>query len=71
MDTNATIAEIRESLSLQCVGRSYRGGYVIARETPRSRPDDEELLDSKLTEFGSACIHLPSGSPQQLQQYLK
>ena len=40
---------------------------IITREKPgKLHVTDEELLESNLTQFGSACNVLPSSAPQKL-----
>ena len=46
-------------------------GYLVSRETHTLEPDDEELFENSLYEFGSACVRLPSTSPQEIRKAVK
>lgn len=69
MDTKVIVAEIRYASSWQHI---EWGGVIKTKENPsRVHLDDEELIENRMYQFGSACVHLPSTSPQQLQQAIE
>ena len=49
--------------------RSCIQGYVWHdKQRIKITHEDEEMLDSKLTHFGTGCEQLPSTSPQQFSR---
>ena len=69
MDTKVIVASVRYANPWEHI--EWRGGFVTKENPSRIHCDDEELIDNSMYQFGSACVQLPSTSPQQLQQAIE